>query len=117
MEEIINTLEKYADDADVRLIKYENEFIVFQIHFPSRGKEIWEMSANNVIHIDMSTYFILGKTKFGKLDLLTDEYIKTRNLREYSEDFDSYRVIEFTDIDEKKHILVLYGKEKYMKKV
>ena len=75
------------------------------------------MRANIVIYIDMSTHFILGKTKFGKLDLLTEGYIKTRSLREYSEDFDSYKVIEFTDIDEKKHLLTLYGKEKYMKKV
>ena len=94
MEEIRNTLERYADNASVEMVSCGQDGICLLITLPSRGNEKWHLLSREVVHIDMVTSSTLGleKTKYGKLDLLAEEYSETRSL-DFGGDKQNYRVI------------------------
>ncbi len=108
MKEIINTLENFADDAAIEISRFDSESLVLSIEFPSRGNEKWTLKIKNTIHLDMGTAFILGSTKFGDLTLLPEGYIESRNF-DHGLTKDKYKVIQFTDLDLKKHHIIYLG--------
>jgi len=112
MSDIETTLEKYADDSEVHVQYFDARGLSLQIQVASEGNEIWDMTAENVVHLDMPPSLTLGKIEFGKLDLLTDTYMQERNF-DYGGEINNYRVIKFTDNDGKKGIVVLYGHEAF----
>lgn len=114
MDEIRKTFKSFVHDARIRIVSLDNNALSLEATFPSRGGERWILVAENLIHIDMSPSLILNKTQYGNLDLLPKGYADSRNF-DYGGDLNKYRVIKFTDEDDKVHILVLYGEEKYIK--
>ena len=112
MEELRKTLEKYAADACVEMISCNQEGICLAITIPSRGNEKWYLLSSFVIHVDMGTSFTLGSVENGNLELLSESYLAVRNF-DFGGDKQKYRVIKFTDIDEKIHLLIVYGEERY----
>jgi hypothetical protein len=110
--DIIETLRSFAHDARVDVSILHRGTIRLDIVFPSRGDEHWSLKSDRVVHIDMSTMFYLGSTQFGGLELLSAQYVQERNF-DYGGDADQYRVLRFTDDDDKTHILVIYGSETY----
>lgn len=108
MKEIINALEKFADDAAIEIKLNGSDILVLFIEFPARGNEKWTLKIEGVVHLDMGTTFILGFTKFGDLTLLPDGYTESRNF-DHGLTQDKYKVIKFTDSDSKQHIIVYLG--------
>ncbi len=114
MHEIINTLENYAHDTASRIISCNDDGIRIRLMIASRGDEEWDLISKDIVHIDMSQYINIMKVEFGGLDLLSKKYIESRNF-DYGGESEKYRVIKFTDEDDKTHILVIYDYEVYEK--
>ena len=105
-----DTLSKYADDAELKVIElYENRLTI-SVSLPSRGGETWLIRSDDVVHLDMSPFMTLGHIEFGGLSLLPPSYIDSRNL-DHGGEKDNYRVLHFVDMDEKAGYLVIYGYE------
>jgi|GEM_PF-4873473 len=105
---IRDTLSKYADDAELKVTELHRNKITISVSLPSCGGETWLIRSDDVVHLDMSPFMILGAIEFGGLSLLPLSYTDSRNL-DYGGETDKYRVIQFTDVDEKCGFLVLYG--------
>lgn len=114
MSEIVTTLEKFADETEVNIHSFDSSGLSLELKIASRGNETWMIKAKDVIHLDLSPSFTLGKANFGNLDLLPEGYVESKNF-DYGGDLANYRVIRFTDIDDKMHFIVLYGKEEIVK--
>ena len=114
MSEIVTTLEKFADETEVSIQSFDSNGFSLELQIASRGNEKWMIKAKDVIHLDLSPSFILGKANFGNLNLLPEGYVESRNF-DYGGDLANYRVIRFTDVDDKKHFIVLYGEEEVVK--
>lgn len=108
MKEIINTLENFADDTAIEISRGNSKSLVLWIELPSRGNEQWNLMIKGVVHMDMGTAFILGSTKFGDLTLLPEGYTESRNF-DHGLTKDKYKIIQFTDLDLKKHTIVYHG--------
>jgi len=108
MKKVINTFEKFADDAAIEIIRSDADSLVLCVEFPSRGNEKWIMRIESIVHMDMGTAFILGSTRFGDLTLLPDGYTESRNF-DHGSTQDKYKVIKFTDSDLKQHFIVYLG--------
>ncbi len=104
------TLFKYAADAELRVLELHGTKITLSVSLPSRGGENWLIRSDDVVHLDLSPFMILGRIEFGGLALLPDSYIESRNL-DYGGEDEKYRVLRFIDIDDKEGYLVLYGDE------
>ena len=110
MKEIYDTLWKYAAAAKVQITSFDTTKLILSISIPSRGNEVWKISIPELIHFDMNPEFTLGRIEFGDISLLPIDYINERNL-DYGGDSKNYRVIKFTDIDEKNHYIISYEHE------
>jgi hypothetical protein len=78
-DEIHDALTNYADDAEVRVVKLDENGISLSISMPSRGNSVYQIRSANVIHIDMAMSMILGHIEFGGLSLLHPTYMQSRN--------------------------------------
>jgi len=104
------TLSKHADDAELKVIELYRNRITISVSLPSCGGETWLIRSDDVVHLDMSPFMILGHIEFGGLSLLPPSYTDSRNL-DYGGETDKYRVVRFMDVDDKYGYLVLYGDE------
>jgi hypothetical protein len=114
MNELRTALEASADDTEVDIRSFDSNGLSLAVNVASRGNEKWLLRVKEVIHLDMSPSFTLGQVEFGRMDLLADSYVRLRNFN-YGGDINKYRVIKFTDIDGKNHIVVFYGEEDFVK--
>ncbi len=112
---IHDTLTKFAHDAELKVIKLHENRITISVSLPSRGDETWKIRSDDVVHLDMCPFMMLGHIKFGGLSLLPPSYIDRRNL-DYGGDKKAYRVLHFVDVDDKDGYLVLYGNEEIITK-
>ena len=104
------TLSKYADDAELKVIELHENRIAISVSLPSLGGETWLIRSDDVVHLDMSPFMTLGHIEFGGLSLLPPSYSDSRNL-DYGGEKDKYRVLRLVDVDDKDGYLVLYGNE------
>lgn len=110
ISDIRETLFKYADDAELKVIELHQNKITISISLPSRGGETWFVRSNDVVHIDISPVLTLGHIEFGGLSLLPESYIDKRNIG-YGGEEEKYRVLKIIDNDNNEGYLVLYGIE------
>ena len=113
---IHDTLSKYADDAELRVIELHENRITISVSLPSRGGETWLIRSDDVVHLDMCPFMTLGHIEFGGLALLPPSYIDSRNL-DYGREKENYRVLRLVDVDDKYGFLVLYGNEEIITQV
>lgn len=105
-----DTLSKYADDAELKVIELRVNRITISVSLPSCGGETWLIRSDDVVHLDMCPLMTLGHIEFGGLSLLPPSYIDSRNI-DYGEDKENYRVLRLVDVDDKEGYLILYGNE------
>jgi hypothetical protein len=110
MCDIRETLKRYADDAVVHVVSCSPDGLVLSVSIPSRGGEIWDIRVPSPIHLDMNPSVTLGKVDFGGMELLPVGYVGTRNF-DFGGRTEDYRVLKFTDVDDKLHYVVGYGIE------
>ena len=107
---IHDTLSKYADDAELKVIELNENSITISISLPSCGGETWLIRSYDVVHLDMSPFMYLGHIEFGGLSLLPTSYMESRNF-DYGGEEGNYRVLHLVDYDGNDGYLVLYGNE------
>ncbi|GAF85194.1 unnamed protein product [marine sediment metagenome] len=105
-----DTLSKYADDAELKIIELDENRITISVSLPSCGGETWLIRSDDVVHLDMSPFITLGHIEFGGLSLLPPSYIDSRDI-DYGGERENYRVLRLVDVDDKDGYLVLYGNE------
>jgi hypothetical protein len=104
------TLSKYADDSELRIIELNGRRIIISVSLASQSGETWLIRSHPVLHLDMAPSMLLGRIEFGGLSLLPPAYNDNRNL-DYGGEEDQYRVLHFVDDEGKDGYLVLYGEE------
>ncbi len=109
MSDIYGTLAKFAADAELEIAACSADHLTLTVSLPSRGGAVWEIRCSAPIHLDLNPAMTLGRVRFGGLELLPDGYTDTRNF-DYGGSV-NYRVLEFTDVDDKLHYVVCDGEE------